>query len=163
GVRVLAQALMEAEVSSPIGGERYERTDERTAYRNCYPTGTWDTRVGTLELAIPKVRPGSYLPSLLEPRRRGRTGDGEPRSTADGERHALGIDAGPSADGSLLDRVPEGLETPGAGRRAPGDLGRARGHQEGAWHRPHGITWQRCRVPSCGTSWRSCRRAPARR
>ena len=71
GVRVLAQALMEAEVSSRIGGERYERTEERTAYRNGYRTRTWDTRVGTLELAIPKVQPGSYFPSLLEPRRRG--------------------------------------------------------------------------------------------
>jgi transposase-like protein len=71
GVRVLAQALMEAEVSSRIGGERYERTEERSAYRNGYRTRTWDTRVGTLELAIPKVQPGSYFPSLLEPRRRG--------------------------------------------------------------------------------------------
>ena len=64
GVRVLAQALMEAEVSSQVGGERYERTAERTAYRNGYRTRTWDTRVGTLELAIPKVQPGSYFPSL---------------------------------------------------------------------------------------------------
>lgn len=71
GVRVLAQALMEAEVSSRIGGERYERSAERTAYRNGYRPRTWDTRVGTLELAIPKVQPGSYFPSLLEPRRRG--------------------------------------------------------------------------------------------
>lgn len=71
GVRVLAQALMEAEVSSRVGGERYERTEERTGYRNGYRTRTWDTRVGTLELAIPKVQPGSYFPSLLEPRRRG--------------------------------------------------------------------------------------------
>jgi transposase-like protein len=71
GVRVLAQALMEAEVASQIGGERYERSAERTAYRNGYRMRTWDTRVGTLELAIPKVQPGSYFPSLLEPRRRG--------------------------------------------------------------------------------------------
>lgn len=71
GVRVLAQALMEAEVSSRIGGERYERSEDRTAYRNGYRTRTWDTRVGTLELAIPKVQPGNYFPSLLEPRRRG--------------------------------------------------------------------------------------------
>src|SRR6059036_756558 len=66
-----ASSLMEAEVSSRIGGERYERTEERAAYRNGYRTRTWDTRVGTLELAIPKVQPGSYFPSLLEPRRRG--------------------------------------------------------------------------------------------
>ena len=70
GIRVLAQALMESEVSSLIGAERYERNDERTAYRNGYRTRSWDTRVGTIELAIPKLRTGSYFPSLLEPRRR---------------------------------------------------------------------------------------------
>jgi transposase-like protein len=70
GIRVLAQALMETEVSSLIGAERYERNDERTAYRNGYRTRSWDTRVGTIELAIPKLRTGSYFPSLLEPRRR---------------------------------------------------------------------------------------------
>jgi transposase-like protein len=70
GVRVLAQALMEAEVTAVIGAEPYERTGERTAYRNGSRTRTWDTRVGTLTLAIPKITPGSYFPSLLEPRRR---------------------------------------------------------------------------------------------
>jgi putative transposase len=71
GVRVLAQALMETEVTALVGAEPYERSGERAAYRNGYRLRTWDTRVGTLELAIPKVRPGSYFPSLLEPRRRG--------------------------------------------------------------------------------------------
>jgi putative transposase len=71
GVRVLAQALMEAEVTALVGAEPYERSGERAAYRNGFRLRTWDTRVGTLELAIPKVRPGSYFPSLLEPRRRG--------------------------------------------------------------------------------------------
>ena len=42
----------------------------RSAYRNGSRTWTWDTRVGTIELAIPKVRPGTYFPSLLQPRRR---------------------------------------------------------------------------------------------
>ena len=70
GVRVLAQALMEAEVTDLVGAEPYERTPERTAYRNGSRTRTWDTRVGTIELAVPKVRPGSYYPSLLHPRRR---------------------------------------------------------------------------------------------
>jgi transposase-like protein len=70
GIRVLAQALMESEVSSLIGAERYERNDERSTYRNGYRTRSWDTRVGTIELAIPKLRTGSYFPSLLEPRRR---------------------------------------------------------------------------------------------
>jgi putative transposase len=70
GVRVLAQALMETEVSGQIGAAPYERSGTRTAYRNGYRTRTWDTRVGTIELKIPKVTAGTYFPSLLEPRRR---------------------------------------------------------------------------------------------
>jgi putative transposase len=71
GVRVLAQALMDAEASTQIGAELYERTENRTAHRNGYRTRTWDTRVGTVELRVPKIAPGTYFPSLLEPRRRG--------------------------------------------------------------------------------------------
>lgn len=70
GIRVLSQALMETEVAGLIGAERHERTADRTAYRNGTRTRTWDTRMGTIELAIPKVRPGTYFPSLLQPRRR---------------------------------------------------------------------------------------------
>jgi putative transposase len=70
GVRILAQAVMETEVSSQIGALPYERSSDRSAYRNGYRTRTWDTRVGTIELKIPKVTRGSYFPSLLEPRRR---------------------------------------------------------------------------------------------
>jgi putative transposase len=70
GVRVLAQVLMDAEVTAQIGAEPYERSEERTAHRNGYPTRTWDTRVGTVELRVPKIAPGIYFPSLLEPRRR---------------------------------------------------------------------------------------------
>ena len=71
GVRMLAQALMELEVSRQIGAEKHERTEERTSQRNGYRERPWDTRVGTVELAIPKLRTGSYFPSFLEPRRRG--------------------------------------------------------------------------------------------
>jgi transposase-like protein len=70
GVRVLAQAVMETEVSGQIGAVPYERSTERIAYRNGYRTRRWDTRVGTIELKIPKVTAGAYFPSLLEPRRR---------------------------------------------------------------------------------------------
>lgn len=70
GIRVLSQALMESEVAGLIGAERHERSSDRTAYRNGSRTRTWDTRMGTIELAIPKVRPGTYFPSLLQPRRR---------------------------------------------------------------------------------------------
>jgi putative transposase len=70
GIRVLSQALMESEVAGLIGAERHERTDARTGFRNGTRTRTWDTRMGTIELAIPKVKPGTYFPSLLQPRRR---------------------------------------------------------------------------------------------
>ena len=70
GIRVLAQALMETEVTALVGAERHERSEDRTAYRNGSRARTWDTRLGTIELAIPKVRPGTYFPSLLQPRRR---------------------------------------------------------------------------------------------
>jgi putative transposase len=71
GVRTLAQALMEVEVTAQVGAERGERAPERrVTHRNGYRPRDWDTRVGTVELAVPKLRSGSYFPSLLEPRRR---------------------------------------------------------------------------------------------
>ena len=70
GVRVLSQALMELEVSEQLGAAKHERTEDRKGYRNGYRTREWDTRVGTVDLAVPKVRDGSYYPSLLEPRKR---------------------------------------------------------------------------------------------
>src|SRR4029077_16936747 len=70
GVRVLAQELMELEVAEQLGAERHERTPERSGYRNGYRERPWDTRVGTIELQVPRVRAGSFFPSLLEPRRR---------------------------------------------------------------------------------------------
>ena len=70
GVRVLSQALLELEVTQHVGAERHERTPERTGQRNGYRERTWDTRVGSLELRVPRVRDGSFFPSLLEPRKR---------------------------------------------------------------------------------------------
>jgi putative transposase len=71
GVRMLAAALMEAEVTELTGVPKGERAPERRlTNRNGYRERRWDTRVGTIDLAIPKVRDGSYFPSLLEPRRR---------------------------------------------------------------------------------------------
>jgi transposase-like protein len=70
GVRVLSEALMELEVTQYVGAERHERTPERTGQRNGYREREWDTRVGTIELRVPRVRDGGYFPSLLDPRRR---------------------------------------------------------------------------------------------
>lgn len=69
-IRVMSEVLMELEVSAQAGAERYERRAERTTYRNGYRERTWATRVGEIPLRIPKLRQGSYFPSLLEPRRR---------------------------------------------------------------------------------------------
>ena len=69
-VRLVAQELMETEVSARAGARKYERTDARATYRNGFRERCWDTRVGTVPLAIPRIREGSYFPSLLEPRRR---------------------------------------------------------------------------------------------
>jgi putative transposase len=66
----LAEQLLEAEVSQAAGGGYGERSPERAARRNGYRQRAWDTRVGSIELAIPKLRSGSYFPSFLEPRRR---------------------------------------------------------------------------------------------
>jgi putative transposase len=71
GVRLLAQLIMEGEVTEQIGAGKYQRTPERKTQRNGYrEPRAWDTRVGTIGLAIPKLREGSYFPSFIEPRRR---------------------------------------------------------------------------------------------
>ncbi len=69
-LRWVVQQLMEAEVSELIGAERGERSEERLTHRNGYRERRWDTRAGELELAIPKLRRGSYFPSFLSPRKR---------------------------------------------------------------------------------------------
>src|SRR5689334_21587554 len=65
----VVQLLMEADVEGLIGAGRHERTGERTTYRNGYRDRTLETRLGALELRIPKLRQGSYFPPFLEPRR----------------------------------------------------------------------------------------------
>ena len=69
GVELLSQMVMELEVEQQIGAGKHERTPERSNHSNGYRERTWETRVGEIEMAIPKLRKGSYFPSLLEPRR----------------------------------------------------------------------------------------------
>lgn len=70
-VRVLSQMLMELEVEKLTSAEKHERTPERINYRNGYRDRSWETRVGEIDLRIPKLRAGTYFPSLLEPRKHG--------------------------------------------------------------------------------------------
>ena len=64
------QALIEAELASVIGAFPHQRTEARTAQRNGHRPRTITTTAGDLELRIPKLRAGSFFPSLLERRRR---------------------------------------------------------------------------------------------
>jgi putative transposase len=70
GVAAFVAELMEAEVSAQIGAELHEKAPGRVTQRNGYRAREWETRAGTIELGIPRVRSGSYFPSFLEPRTR---------------------------------------------------------------------------------------------
>ncbi len=69
-VAFMVRELIEAEVSQLVGAELGERSEDRSTHRNGYRHRRWDTRAGTIDVAVPKLRQGSYLPSFLEPRKR---------------------------------------------------------------------------------------------
>ena len=64
-----AQRLMDLEVEGLCGAGFGERSDDRTNHRNGYRDRRWETRAGAVDLKIPKLRKGTYLPAFLEPRR----------------------------------------------------------------------------------------------
>jgi transposase-like protein len=70
GVQLMMQMLIELEAGQQIGAGLYERTADRVTHRNGHRTRMWETRVGEVPLKIPKLREGSYFPSLLAPRKR---------------------------------------------------------------------------------------------
>jgi transposase-like protein len=69
-LQVVLHAVMDADVSQQIGADLHERSADRVTYRNGSRPRRWDTRAGTIDLRIPKLREGTYLPAFLEPRRR---------------------------------------------------------------------------------------------
>ncbi|CAN5765182.1 transposase [soil metagenome] len=70
GVRVLSQAIMELEVTQQLGASHHECRASRSGQRNGYRERQWDTRVDTIELQVPRLREGGFIPSLLERRKR---------------------------------------------------------------------------------------------
>ena len=68
-VQFMAQRLMEIDVEGRCGAGYDEKSAARLNSRNGYRERTWDTRAGSVELKIPKLRQGSYFPEFLEPRR----------------------------------------------------------------------------------------------
>lgn len=70
-IKTFAEALMGAEAEAICGAGYGQRSDDRSNYRNGYRNRRWDTRAGTVDVAIPKLRQGSYFPDwMLERRRR---------------------------------------------------------------------------------------------
>jgi putative transposase len=69
-MQLVLQELIELEATQVIGAARYERADGRVTHRNGSRTRLLSTKAGDVELTIPKLREGSFYPSLLEPRRR---------------------------------------------------------------------------------------------
>jgi putative transposase len=69
-MQLVLQALIDLEAAQVVGAGRYERTETRTTHRNGTRARLLSTKAGDVELSIPKLREGSFYPSLLEPRRR---------------------------------------------------------------------------------------------
>jgi len=131
-VKTFAEALMSAEADAVCGASYGVRSDERVNSRNGYRAREWDTRAGTVELAIPKLRQGSYFPDwLLQHRRRAEQALVSVVATS----YLLGVDpaggeAGRAArrraavqvaglgNGSALGCPGGGVPQPAAGRRA---------------------------------------------
>jgi hypothetical protein len=113
-----AQRLMELEVESLTGAPHGSRAPDRLTHRNGYREREWETRAGTVELRIPKLRKGSYFPGFLEPRRMA-----EKALTA--VIQASGTDRGTAAMGAIPIRVP-GQRYHKAGGKIPRRAGRSR-------------------------------------
>lgn len=117
-VQLVLQELIEVEATEVIGAGRYERTDARTTERNGHRPRLVATQAGDIRLGIPKLRKGSFFPSILEPRRRIDRAlyavvmeayvAGVSTRAVDDLVGALGIDSGISK--SEVSRICEGLD-----------------------------------------------------
>ena len=140
GIRVLSQALMESEVAGLIGAERHERTGDRTAYRNGAGRGRGTRGWARSSWRFRRCTPGTYFPSLLQPRRRAEHAllavvqeayvHGVSTRKVDDLVKALGLDGISKSEVSRicgeLDSDGRGLSDAGADRRASRTSGSTR-------------------------------------
>ena len=152
------QALIETEAASVIGAGRYERCDERSNERNGHRPRTLSTKAGDLTLGIPKLRKGSFFPTILEPRRRIDQAlyavimeayvSGVSTRSVDDLVAAIGVDTGISK--SEVSRICAGLDervipllacrgggSPSKPCRPPSSPGRTERYETRARARPH--------------------------
>src|SRR5580658_5931534 len=145
-----AQRLMALEVEGLTGAAPGERSPDRINQRNGYRDRVWETRAGTVELHIPKLRKGSYFPAFLEPRRMAEKAltaviqeayvQGVSTRSVDDLVKAMGMSGISKSQVSRLceeiDDKDQSLSQPAAGRRLVVSLAR-RDLSEGAQGRPH--------------------------
>src|SRR5436309_923032 len=155
-LKTFIDAIMSAEADALCGAGYRERSEDRTNSRNGYRPRDWDTRAGTIEVAIPKLRSGSYFPDwLLERRRRAERALTTVVAAcyllavgvnADGHREILGLDVSTAEDGAgwltfFRDLTARGLS---GVRLVTSDAHRGLVAAIGATL--PGATWQRCRT-----------------
>src|SRR4051812_40602342 len=114
-VKAFADALMSADADALCGAEYGQVSEDRVNQRNGYRPREWDTRAGTIELAIPKLRSGSYFPTwLLEHRRRAEQAPGAGGAT----RYLLGGSTRRGGEGGGQPRGAPPVQTQGS-EKAP--------------------------------------------